>query len=133
MPLLQLYGEGCTFWLIPDLLIPSCFCEIRTLWVLWMSYEHYIYIYILYIYIYIHIYTYIYIYKYPYSYIYIYIYIYTYICYNSWNLSERERGKWWFSLEEFWPFSAFVMVEIRLNRHQLIKISMIYVYLKLKV
>ena len=38
-----------------------------------------------------------------------------------------------FCLEEFWPFNAFVMLQIRFSNYQLTKISMIYLYIKPEV
>ena len=35
-----------------------------------------------------------------------------------------------FFLKKFWPFNVFDMPKIRLSNHQLIKISMIYLYIK---
>ena len=39
-------------------------------------------------------------------------------------------GVWEFCLEEFCPFSAFVILQIRLSNCRLIKISTIYLYIK---
>ena len=49
------------------------------------------------------------------------------------NSIERWRKGWEFCLEEFWPFIAFVMLQIRFTNHWLIRISMIYMYIKLEV
>ena len=38
-----------------------------------------------------------------------------------------------FCLKEFWSFNAFVMLQIRFSNPQLIKISMIYLYIKSEV
>ena len=46
---------------------------------------------------------------------------------------ERWRRDWEFYLEEFWPFNAFVMLQIRFSNHWLIKSSMIYLYIKPEV
>ena len=43
------------------------------------------------------------------------------------------KGGWEFCLEESWPFNACVMLHIRFSNHQLIKISMIYRYIKPEV
>ena len=43
---------------------------------------------------------------------------------------KGKKAGWKFSLNEFWPFSAFVMLKIRFSNHRLIKISMIYLYIK---
>ena len=43
------------------------------------------------------------------------------------------EGGWEFCLEKFWPFNAFVMLQVRFSNHQLTKISMIYLYIKPKV
>ena len=47
-------------------------------------------------------------------------------------LKSAERG-WKFYLEKFWPFSGFVILQIRFCNHQGIKISMIYMYIKPEV
>ena len=43
------------------------------------------------------------------------------------------EGVWKCCLEEFLPFNAFVILTIRFSNHRLIKISMIYMYIKLEV
>ena len=40
---------------------------------------------------------------------------------------------WKFYLEEFWPFNAFAILKTRFSNHRLIKISMIYLHIKLKL
>ena len=54
---------------------------------------------------------------------------------NNWNsvspiALKGGEDSWEFCLEEFWPFSACVMLQIRFSNHQLIKISMIYLYIR---
>ena len=42
-------------------------------------------------------------------------------------------GSWGYCLEEFWPFNAFVKLQVRFSNHQLMKISLIYPYKKPEV
>ena len=54
---------------------------------------------------------------------------------NEWSrvfqiAMEGKKVGWKFCLNEFWPFSAFVMLKIRFSNHRLIKISMICLYIK---
>ena len=49
------------------------------------------------------------------------------------NSIERWRRSWEFCLEEFRPFIAFIILQIRFSNHQLIKISIIYLYIKCEV
>ena len=42
-------------------------------------------------------------------------------------------GSWGYCLEEFWPFNAFVKLQVRFSNHQLVKISLIYPYKKPEV
>ena len=48
-------------------------------------------------------------------------------------LKDGEDRGWECCLEEFELFDAFAVLKIRFSNHQIIKISMIYVYLKLGV
>ena len=43
------------------------------------------------------------------------------------------EGGYEFFLEEFWPFSALFILQIRFSNHWLIKTSMIYLYIKAEV
>ena len=57
---------------------------------------------------------------------------------NNWSLVfqialKSAEGSWQFCLEKFWPFSAFVMLQIRFCNHRVIKSSMIYLYIKPEV
>ena len=57
---------------------------------------------------------------------------------NNWSLVfqialKSAGGSWQFCLEKFWPFSAFVMLQIRFCNHRVIKSSMIYLYIKPEV
>ena len=49
------------------------------------------------------------------------------------NSIERGRKGWEFCLEEFWPFIAFFMLQIRFSNHRLIKITIIHLYIKPEV
>ena len=57
---------------------------------------------------------------------------------NNWSLVfqialKSAEGSWQFCLEKFWPFSEFVMLQIRFCNHRVIKSSMIYLYIKPEV
>ena len=57
---------------------------------------------------------------------------------NNWSwvfqiALKSAEGGWKFCLEKFWPFSAFVILQIRFCNHRVIKSSMIYLYIKPEV
>ena len=57
---------------------------------------------------------------------------------NNWSRAfqitlKSGEGGWKFCLEEFWPFNAFVKLQIRFSNHRLMKVAMIYLSIKPEV
>ena len=50
---------------------------------------------------------------------------------KNWKVEKGEE--WACCLEEFWSFNVFDVAKLRFRSHQLIKISMIYLYIKPEV
>ena len=49
------------------------------------------------------------------------------------NIIKGWRRGWEIGLEEFWPFIAFIMLQIKFSNHWLIKITIICLYIKPEV